>query len=31
MVFGILLVVSVIVLLDWWGERKERRSRDRAA
>lgn len=27
MVWGILLVVSVVVFLDWWGRRKERRSR----
>jgi len=31
MVWGIILVVSIIALLDWWGRRKERRSRDRAA
>lgn len=31
MVGGILLVVSIVVFLDWWGWRKERRSRDRAA
>jgi hypothetical protein len=27
----ILIFVAVVVLLDWWGERKERQSRDRAA
>ena len=27
----ILLVVSIVVLLDWWGWRKEHQSRDRAA
>ena len=27
----ILLVVSIVVFLDWWGRRKERQSRDRAA
>ena len=31
MVGGILLVVSIVVFLDWWGWRKERQSRDRAA
>jgi hypothetical protein len=31
MVWGIILVVSIVVLLDWWGSRKERRSPDRAA
>ena len=31
MVGGILLVVSVVVFLDWWGYRKERESRYRAA
>jgi hypothetical protein len=31
MVYGILLVVSIVVFLDWWGWRKERQSRDRAA
>jgi hypothetical protein len=31
MVYGILLVVSIVVFLDWWGRRKERQSRDRAA
>lgn len=28
---GITLVVAIIALLDWLGERKERRSRNRAA
>jgi L-lactate permease len=27
----ILLFVAIVVLLDWWGERKERQSRGRAA
>jgi len=31
MVYGILLVVSIVVLLDWWGRKKDRQSRDRAA
>ena len=31
MLWGILLVVSIVVFLDWWGRRKERQSRDRAA
>jgi len=31
MLFGILLIVSVVVFLDWWGRRKERQARDRAA
>jgi hypothetical protein len=31
MVGGILLIVSIVVLLDWWEWRKERQSRDRAA
>jgi hypothetical protein len=31
MVGGILAVVSIVVFLDWWGWRKERQSRDRAA
>jgi|RhiMetdeSRZDD1v2_1073273.scaffolds.fasta_scaffold211764_2 hypothetical protein len=31
MVGGILLVVSIVVFLDWWGWRRERQSRDRAA
>jgi len=30
-IFGILLVALMIVFLDWWGWRKERQSRDRAA
>ena len=30
-IFGILLVVSIVVFLDWWGYRKERQSRDHAA
>ena len=30
-IYGILLVVSIVVFLDWWGRRKERQSRDRAA
>jgi hypothetical protein len=29
--FGILLVVSIVVFLDWWGRRKDRQSRDHAA
>jgi hypothetical protein len=28
---GITLVIAVITLLDWLGERKDRRSRNRAA
>ena len=31
MLFGILLIVSIVVFLDWWGRRKERQARDRAA
>jgi hypothetical protein len=31
MLAGILLVVSIVVFLDWWGWRKEQKSRDRAA
>jgi hypothetical protein len=31
MIWGIILVVAIVVLLDWWGWRKERQSRDRAA
>lgn len=31
MLFGILLVVSIVVFLDWWGRRKERHSRNGAA
>ena len=31
MLLGILLIVSVVVFLDWWGRRKERQSHDRAA
>jgi hypothetical protein len=27
----ILLFVALVVLLDWWGERKQRQHRDRAA
>lgn len=27
----IILFVAIIVLLDWWGERRERQSHDRAA
>jgi len=27
----ILLFVAIVVVLDWWGQRKERQSRDRAA
>jgi hypothetical protein len=30
-IFGILLVVAIVVFMDWWGWRKERESRDRAA
>ena len=30
-IFGIMLVVAIVVLLDWWGSRKERQSHDRAA
>jgi hypothetical protein len=30
-IFGIMLVVAIVVLLDWWGWRRERQSRDRAA
>ena len=29
--YGILLVVAIIVLLDWLGRRKDRRSGNRAA
>jgi hypothetical protein len=28
---AIALIVGIVVLLDWWGRRKERRTRDRAA
>ena len=28
---GILVVVAIVVLLDWWEWRKEHQSRDRAA
>ena len=31
MVGIIVLFVAIVVLLDWWGWRKERQSRDRAA
>lgn len=31
MLWGIALVVGVVVLLDWLGRRKDRKSRDRAA
>jgi len=31
MIIGVLLVVGIIVLLDWWGRRKEHQSHDRAA
>jgi hypothetical protein len=31
MIWGIILVVAIVVLLDWWGWRKERQSHDRAA
>jgi hypothetical protein len=31
MLFGILIVVWIVVGLDWWGRRKERQARDRAA
>ena len=31
MLYGILLVAAIVVFLDWWGRRKERQSRDRAA
>ena len=31
MLFGILFIVSIVVFLDWWGRRKERQTRDRAA
>jgi hypothetical protein len=27
----IVLFVAIVVFLDWWGWRKERKSRDRAA
>jgi hypothetical protein len=27
----ILLFVAIIVLVDWWGSRKEQQSKDRAA
>jgi hypothetical protein len=30
-ILGIVLVAWSIVFLDWWGYRKERQSRDRAA
>ena len=29
--FGILLIVAMITLLDWWGRRKDRKSHNRAA
>jgi hypothetical protein len=29
--YGILAVVAIIVLMDWLGRRKERKSRDHAA
>ena len=28
---AIAAIVGIVVLLDWWGWRKERQSRDRAA
>jgi len=31
MLWGIALVVGVVVLLDWIGRRRDRRSRNRAA
>lgn len=31
MLWGIALFVGIVVLLDWLGRRKDRRSRDRAA
>jgi hypothetical protein len=31
MLWGIALVVGVVVLLDWLGRRKDRKSRNRAA
>lgn len=31
MMGGILLVVSIVVFLDWWGWRKEQRARDHEA
>ena len=31
MLYGILLVASIVVFLDWWSYRRERKSRDRAA
>ena len=31
MLFGILIVVWIVVGLDWWGRRKERQARNRAA
>jgi hypothetical protein len=30
-IFGIMLLGVIVVFLDWWGWRKERQSRDRAA
>jgi hypothetical protein len=29
MVWGIALVVAIIVFLDWWGRRRERRAIER--
>jgi hypothetical protein len=31
MLWGIALVIGIIVLLDWLGRRKDRKSRNRAA
>jgi len=31
MLFGILIVVWIVVGLDWWGRRRDRQARDRAA
>jgi hypothetical protein len=31
MLFGILILASIVAFLDWWSYRKERQSRDRAA
>jgi hypothetical protein len=31
MLFGIVLLASIVALLDWWSYRKDRKSRDRAA
>jgi hypothetical protein len=31
MLWGIALVIGVVVLLDWLGRRKDRKSRNRAA